>query len=184
MADKIVVLNGGRIEQIGAPMELYRSPANKFVAGFLGSPRMNFLSAERVASAMRPSAAGGSAALLDAPFGGLREAATLGVRPEDLRLGAPAANEAMRDLPSTRQSPNRSALVLRGDVTLIERLGAEALAHVRVGGEESEPIVAKLAGDAPVSVGDAITLHASAGACHLFDREGRAVGTATTGART
>jgi multiple sugar transport system ATP-binding protein len=46
MADKIVVLNAGRIEQVGSPMELYRSPANKFVAGFIGSPKMNFLTGE------------------------------------------------------------------------------------------------------------------------------------------
>ena len=45
MADKIVVLRGGRVEQVGAPLDLYNAPANRFVAGFIGSPRMNFLSA-------------------------------------------------------------------------------------------------------------------------------------------
>ena len=44
MADKIVVLNAGRVEQIGSPLELYNAPVNRFVAGFIGSPRMNFLS--------------------------------------------------------------------------------------------------------------------------------------------
>ena len=48
LADKIVVLNAGRIEQIGAPMELYNSPANEFVAGFIGSPKMNFVEGERL----------------------------------------------------------------------------------------------------------------------------------------
>jgi multiple sugar transport system ATP-binding protein len=43
MADKIVVLNAGRIEQVGSPLELYRSPKNRFVAGFIGSPTMNFV---------------------------------------------------------------------------------------------------------------------------------------------
>ena len=65
MADKIVVLNAGRIEQVGSPMELYRAPANRFVAGFIGSPRMNFLEGE-------PAAAYGAHAI--------------GVRPEHLRI--------------------------------------------------------------------------------------------------
>ncbi|WP_224825934.1 ABC transporter ATP-binding protein [Cognatishimia sp. MH4019] len=65
LADKIVVLRDGRVEQVGSPMELYNNPANKFVAGFLGSPAMNFL----------------QKAPIDLPQGG-----TLGVRPEHLRL--------------------------------------------------------------------------------------------------
>ncbi|MEM9583698.1 MAG: ABC transporter ATP-binding protein [Pseudomonadota bacterium] len=65
LADKIVVLRDGRVEQIGSPMELYNNPVNQFVAGFLGSPAMNFLPAEFVAEG---------------------DSRTLGVRPEDLRL--------------------------------------------------------------------------------------------------
>ena len=61
LADKIVVLNAGRIEQIGAPMELYNTPANEFVAGFIGSPKMNFIDAARLGEARpRPSACGPS----------------------------------------------------------------------------------------------------------------------------
>ena len=48
LADRIVVLNAGRIEQIGTPMELYKSPANVFVAGFIGSPKMNFIDGARL----------------------------------------------------------------------------------------------------------------------------------------
>jgi multiple sugar transport system ATP-binding protein len=139
LASRIVVLNGGRIEQIGAPMELYRRPANKFVAGFLGSPRMNFLPG-RIAEI---------------------EADSVGIRPEDLRLGAAATGDS---------------LVLQGEVTLLERLGGEALAHVRVG---NESVVAKLSGDTPVSVGEAITLHAPVSTCHFFDRDGQTLGTNT-----
>ncbi len=65
MADKIVVLQAGRIEQVGSPMDLYRSPANLFVAGFIGSPRMNFLEGDEAAR---------------------RNAATIGIRPEHLTL--------------------------------------------------------------------------------------------------
>lgn len=63
LADRIVVLNGGKIEQIGTPMELYNKPANKFVAGFIGSPQMNFIDAAKV---------------------GVKEATMIGVRPEHL----------------------------------------------------------------------------------------------------
>ena len=67
LADRIVVLNAGRIEQVGRPMELYNSPANEFVAGFIGSPKMNFIDASRLGDA---------------------EAKTIGVRPEHLTVDA------------------------------------------------------------------------------------------------
>ena len=70
LADTIVVLNRGRIEQVGAPMELYHRPANRFVAGFIGSPKMNFI----------------PAALAAPGIGGLNGTAVVGVRPEDLRV--------------------------------------------------------------------------------------------------
>ena len=54
MADKIVVLNAGRIEQVGSPLELYRSPRNIFVAGFIGSPKMNLIAGPEAAAARRP----------------------------------------------------------------------------------------------------------------------------------
>ncbi|MCW2352676.1 ABC-type sugar transport system ATPase subunit [Bradyrhizobium elkanii] len=65
MADKIVVLNGGKIEQYGSPLELYEKPANLFVAGFIGSPKMNFVTGEIAKQ---------------------QGAATIGVRPEHLRV--------------------------------------------------------------------------------------------------
>jgi multiple sugar transport system ATP-binding protein len=144
LASRIVVLNGGRIEQVGAPMELYRKPANKFVAGFLGSPRMNFLSAERLATASRPVAAGDfSSEVPETPLNGLREAVIVGVRPEDLRCAVAAEDPG----PGSRAG----TLVLRGEVTLLERLGGEALAHVCVGGPDDETVIAKLAGDETIS---------------------------------
>jgi alpha-glucoside transport system ATP-binding protein len=76
MADRIVVLNEGRIEQVGSPLDLYRRPANRFVAGFIGSPAMNFLTPDTVRT--------------DTPPG----IATLGIRPEDLRP-VPAPPEAL-----------------------------------------------------------------------------------------
>jgi multiple sugar transport system ATP-binding protein len=72
LADKIVVLRDGRVEQVGAPMDLYERPANRFVAGFIGSPRMNFFDARTVEPWAR------------APAG-----LTLGIRPEHVRLVDP-----------------------------------------------------------------------------------------------
>ena len=72
LADKIVVLRDGRVEQVGAPLELYERPANRFVAGFIGSPRMNFFDASTVE-----------------PWGRAPAGLTLGVRPEHLRLVDP-----------------------------------------------------------------------------------------------
>jgi multiple sugar transport system ATP-binding protein len=178
LASRIVVLNGGRIEQVGAPLELYHRPTNLFVAGFLGSPRMSFLS--------------GRVAGLDA--------ATVGIRPEDLRLARgehpspqapdssprPGGNERSAPptgTPSLQQLRNPGTLVLHGEITLLERLGGEALAHVRLFNAHDErasngdTVIAKLAGDVPLSPGERITLHANASACHLFDNTGNAIGT-------
>jgi len=66
MADKIVVLHAGRIEQVGSPLELYRNPANKFVAGFIGSPKMNFI---------------------EGPEAAKHDAHTIGIRPEHITVG-------------------------------------------------------------------------------------------------
>jgi multiple sugar transport system ATP-binding protein len=103
LGDRIVVMNGGRVEQVGPPMELYRRPANRFVAGFLGSPPMNFIPGriERGEGGLAFAAVGGG---LRIPFGaGTRapageRAVVLGIRPEDVYLdgaapptGAPAA---------------------------------------------------------------------------------------------
>src|SRR6478672_6061266 len=92
MADKIVVLRAGRVEQVGAPLDLYNAPANRFVAGFIGSPRMNFVSA-RVLDAqpehLRLAFAGGREATFPVSDGGLSagETVTVGVRPEHAGFG-------------------------------------------------------------------------------------------------
>jgi len=161
LASKIVVLNGGRVEQVGAPLELYRKPANRFVAGFLGAPRMNFLPARTL---------GGSAGAVEVDLGTTRivvpregaevsaGAATLGVRPEDFTIAV--AGEGL----------------ISGEVTLVERLGGEALAYVRSDASPDEAIVVKLAGDTPVARHETVHLGVRPAACHLFDAADRAVG--------
>ena len=102
LADRIVVLNGGRIEQIGAPMDIYRSPRNLFVAGFIGSPKMNFLSAQaRKADgkiALCLSSAGNAEMILSPQQWRIEdgERVTVGVRPDMLYAAdsAPAEGEA------------------------------------------------------------------------------------------
>jgi multiple sugar transport system ATP-binding protein len=161
LASRIVVLNAGRIEQIGAPMELYRRPANLFVAGFLGSPGMNFLpglvsrtdgqSIEIDAAGVRitvPRALGATAAA-GSPV-------TLGVRPEHIRFSSSES-----DVP--------------GEVAHVERLGGEALVHVRIG-PSGHMLVAKAEGAADLSGGENIRVRFDAG--HLFDSAGNAIGSA------
>ncbi|MBP0482510.1 ABC transporter ATP-binding protein [Sagittula salina] len=77
MADRIVVLRGGRIEQIGAPLDLYNHPANKFVAGFIGAPQMNFLRGQLADGVLRTDCG----LVRDVPFAGAGKV-TLGIRPE------------------------------------------------------------------------------------------------------
>ena len=114
LADKIVVMNKGRIEQTGKPLELYYKPANLFVAGFIGSPAMNFLSAT--------VKKGGALALADGQELKVKlpascksgDAVTLGCRPEHMTLDS------------------SGALKLQGTIDIIERLGESGFAHVRL----------------------------------------------------
>ncbi len=119
MADKIVVLRGGRIEQIGAPLDLYNAPANRFVAGFIGSPRMNFLPGRIVhAGATEVRVALGEAAGVEAvlPFRGdgvaAGEAVSVGIRPEHVLLDV-----------------ERADVVFDAKVDQLEQLGAASLLY-------------------------------------------------------
>ena len=159
MADRIVVLRDGRIEQVGAPLDLYERPANLFVAGFLGSPRINML-AGRVAAvdgtdARVACAAGGDLAVRVRP-GSVRDGdpVTLGLRPEtlDLTAGGP----------------------LSGRVDLVEQLGSVQLVYCTLG--DGTPVVSELRGRAAPKVGETVRLTASDGGMrHVFDAAERAV---------
>jgi multiple sugar transport system ATP-binding protein len=188
LASRIVVLNGGKIEQVGAPLELYHRPANLFVAGFLGSPRMNLLPA-RVARVLGDSVeldvAGDVLRVARASAGegddresgsvAAGDAVIVGIRPECLSRGRSAPGEATRMALSTGEGGARDVLTLSGEVTLLERLGSEALAHVRLRGDGNVTVVAKLAGDAPLAAGEQVALTAPAAACHIFDSAGNAI---------
>lgn len=162
LADRIVVLRAGYVEQVGSPMELYHNPANLFVAQFIGSPAMNILPATvRTANTKSIGVDITSAGKATLPIKGNADmkgsAVSLGVRPEDLRL-AKTAKEA----------------VLTGEIDVVEALGEVTLAHVRIEGHD-EAIVAKLIGDVALKVGAKIQLTADVANMHLFDADGQAI---------
>ena len=160
LADRIVVLRAGIVEQIGTPLELYNEPQNLFVAGFIGSPRMNFLS-----GAVAGSGDGKIDVRLDggltlstavtgkAPAAG--EKITLGVRPENIVVASP--DNAM----------------LSGEVQIAEHLGGETFVYVNLSGGQS--ITVEIRGQAPVEAGERIGLSFVDTAYHLFDTRERVV---------
>jgi ABC-type sugar transport system ATPase subunit len=156
LADRIVVMNAGRIEQVGKPLDLYYAPANLFVAGFIGSPAMNFFPAvvERV-DGSGARAKGASIAPIVLPAGTLTPGAklTIGVRPEHLVVGAAS------DFSTT------------GQVELVERLGEASFAHVRRA--DDKLMVAEVRGRDTPAPGETVTLSAPAQDVHLFDQAGR-----------
>ncbi len=158
MADRIVVLNAGRIEQQGAPLELYHHPRNVFVAGFLGAPSMNFVSAVVVGS----SAAGieieaDGLGRLTVPVDGspaTGDAVTLGIRPHDFSLEAGAASCEIQP-------------------SLVEPLGHETIVYGSLGSVGTRMIIA-LDGGALLQPGRPVRFHFDPAACHLFAHGGLA----------
>ena len=150
LADRIVVLNKGQVEQIGTPREVYHAPANLFVAGFIGSPAMNLLPAS-----LGPGGITLGSGLVLGGRTGQGEAVTLGVRPD--RLALCAADQAH----------------LSGQARLAEHLGDETILHLRL--EDGSALTLKLPGDVAVKLGERV--HARfdiAGSC-LFGADGRAL---------
>lgn len=144
MADRLVVLNAGRIEQIGTPMELYSHPATIFVAGFIGSPAMNMLPADYLRAQVA------SDALAHVP----QAADIIGIRPEDLTL-VPA---------------RQGALGLSGRLLLLEPAGAESHLHLALEGLK-ENIVVRLPHVPDVTEGDALHFSVHPDKLHPFDRK-------------
>lgn len=161
LADKVVVLNGGRIEQVGSPMELYHHPANLFVAGFLGTPKMGFLKgrASRVeASGCEVELDAGCRLFLPVSGATLKagDPVTLGIRPEHLNRG----------------SEGNCQLTVKADVS--ERLGSDTYCHVVTG--NGEQLTMRIRGDFTPRYGESLSLTLEAAHCHLFDSSGQAVG--------
>ncbi len=156
LADRLVVLNKGRIEQIGAPIDIYDQPASTFVASFIGSPAMNIFPA--VQSQNRFTLADGEG--LSAPRLQGAEAVQIGVRPEDLVVvDGGAGNE-----------PNPQAMTIDMIVGVVEPVGAESFVHGVIG-ETNIPVVARIDRAARFDVGAKLTLTAPARKLHYFDVE-------------
>jgi ABC-type sugar transport system ATPase subunit len=148
MADKIVVLNAGRIEQVGAPMDLYHRPATEFVAGFIGAPAMNFLDMTEQGGRI---AAGGAVLPVPSAPGAVR----LGIRPEHMELRAPGQGD------------------LDGSVILRETLGSDAYLYVRLG--HGQTVVARADGDTPLAPAEAVGLALPPRRLHQFGADGRTI---------
>ena len=162
LGDRIVVLADGRIQQVGRPIEIYRTPVNRFVAGFIGTPPMNFVEGEIGANDGPPRfVADGVRLLLPRDrFAAVRSSgpATLGIRPEDLVV-VPSAAAPADDL-------------ITGRVVLVEMLGGTSHVHFDAGPHR---LLASVADDLLPAVGDEITVRARSARAHLFDPDGRAL---------
>ena len=167
LGQRIAVFDGGRIAQVGEPMALYDSPANLFVAGFLGSPKMNLLpvtvSANDSGSVrVRPRAGHGEFILNHlehTKFSALVNAAVMGFRPDQVELLTEMTEKS----------------VLEGRVDLVERLGDATLVHVSCPGQ-SAPVIVRQAGNAePLAIGIQVALQPDLSRARLFDEAGNAL---------
>ncbi|MBX5082844.1 ATP-binding cassette domain-containing protein [Rhizobium lentis] len=156
MADRIVVLDAGNISQTGAPLELYHKPANQFVAGFIGNPKMNFLpvTCKGVSAAgVEVEYRGQTAVLPVTPRDGMAgKTLTLGIRPEHIQL-------------------NGGDITFSVTPTVIERLGANTVAYAALNGE-GENFCAMLPGSVGIRPDAPVTTGINAADCHLFDEAG------------
>jgi ABC-type sugar transport system ATPase subunit len=154
MADRIAVLDKGRLQQVGSPEELYRYPANTFVAGFIGTPPMNLLEAYLVVQEGKPMIMAKhfgfplpAEIIRDLPHGGERREVLFGIRPEDIRLGHGE---------------------IRGEVYVVEPLGRDVLITLKMG----EEIIKVLApADLKLQTGEIAKLSFPPEKIHLFDNE-------------
>ncbi|MFD1695798.1 ABC transporter ATP-binding protein [Roseibium aestuarii] len=157
LADRIVVLNGGNIEQVGAPLELYENPRNVFVAQFIGSPAMNLLDATVTATGTQTTVgrADGPAVVVPIASQASDQArpVRLGVRPEDLVLTE--AEDAL----------------IEAEVDLVEALGETTVLYLK-GANGGAGTIAKLPGIHPVKKGTRVRLKADPAKLHLFDEAG------------
>lgn len=150
MGDRLVVLNEGRVEQIGTPIEVYEHPATQFVGAFIGSPPMNFLAVEADSGAARLSPGG---PILKTAEVGDTGAVSLGVRPERIY----PCGESEADF--------------RIAVDVIESLGADTLLHTRVLERSDESVVVRLSGHCDMTPGEVVPVRTDRDYLHLFDCE-------------
>ena len=166
MASRIVVLNAGRIEQVGSPLTLYNRPANRFVAGFLGSPRMNFIAVKVTSVTGRSVSFSGIPfdleIMAEAGLPSVGDTLTIGIRPESFGVG------------------EAGEWPVPAKVVVVESLGREALLYadagpVRTFDSESQEGFLSVHRSAQITAapGDAVTLSIPKHAVYLFDGQGQ-----------
>ncbi len=158
LADDIVVLDEGVVSQLGSPMDLYNNPSNLFVAGFIGSPKMNFISTKissSTSSATEVDLFGQSKLAVQKTSSNTSEGdqIQLGIRPEHLIIN---------------QEADAS---WEGKVFVVEKLGSGTFLYLE---KEGEPLVVEAEGDSNIKVGDTVKVGFSASRCHLFDKQNQA----------
>ena len=156
LADRIVVINKGRIEQVGSPLELYHFPRSKFVATFIGSPKMNLMKVKLNTSRTSIELTeGGQIQIPQINAIETADALELGIRPEHIEL-SDAAQDAVK-----------------GRVEVIEHLGNETFVHLDVGSNANELIVARLDAERKVEKNQSLYLKFPVERLHLFDAGGQ-----------
>ena len=156
MADKIVVLDQGKISQSGSPMDLYHNPKNIFVGGFIGSPKMNFIRTrilKKSSQSISIDLLGQKSFLLKKTSTNLMtgDEITLGIRPEHLKVC-----KSLKDS-------------WTGKVFVVEKLGSGTFLYLE---KEGEPLVVETDGDSKIRVGDTINIAFDPNKCHIFNSSG------------
>ena len=154
LADRLVVLNGGQIEQVGTPIEVYERPASLFVASFIGSPAMNLIDVEQTDGGVT---VGGSHVPVERGVlaGSTGKRVTLGVRPEDL------------DVVSEGEG-------IPVEIDVVEELGADAYIYGRQPGTEvsdDKPFIARVDGRTPPTKGEIVHFLPKSDHLHVFDAQ-------------
>jgi len=157
LADRIVVLEAGNVRQYGTPLELYHLPQNKFVAGFIGSPKMNFLTvtATRVGSeGVTVASPDVGECLVPVAPGGVKpgDRLALGIRPENI------------------DAEPRGEVIIRGKIDLVERLGHENFVEIET--DSGQLVNALVSGTTLIEIGQLLALNFDSMDCHLFNADG------------
>lgn len=154
LANRIVVLNNGHIEQVGAPLDLYEHPVNQFVAGFIGAPAMNFFAADLKPTSEGTTISLGQTTLTKKIKARIPGKITIGIRPEHLRIARGGKEDFI------------------GEVDVIEALGVESIAYLQT--EFSpDPVILRYDPTERLSIGERLPIALDHNACHFFDGEGK-----------
>ena len=161
LSNRVVVLDGGKVAQFGSPLELFYAPENLFVAGFIGSPKMNFVPAHAISKNKNTLTVTGQefdgqidVKLRSSIQGAYQDQVTLGIRPGDVEIVDKKESHAT------------------GTVSLVERLGTESQVHIKL--KSGRLITAIVRGTLPASAGQDIFVKFPSLHCHVFDPQGKA----------